>query len=180
MLTALVAAVVVVIAPPHGAKLDGHWNLGHGYKALRYMRVPHPPERGGDRWTFEIVRGGHLVRRWRVVNQAMQVDLRDVTGDGIKDVLVTNYIGGSGGWAGYRLYAGPHLKPLWRLRGVSGDMARVHLLAHGIADWTAIDGSHHTTSIHCCWRRWTHREWRWKNGRLRLVQRTVTTQPPLS
>jgi len=180
MLAALAATTVLAITPPHGAKLDGRWKLGHGYEARRYLRISHPPERGSDRWTFAIVRDGLVVRRWRVVNKAMRVKIGDVTGDGVRDALVVNYIGGSGGCGGYRLYGGPHLRPLWRLRTVCEDTTRVHLLPHGIADWTALDGSHYTTSIHCCWCRWTHREWRWKHGRLRLVRRTVTRHPPRS
>lgn len=180
MLAAVVAAAVIAVAPPHGAKLDGRWALGHGYEALRYMRVPHPPERGGDRWTFEVVRGDSLVRRWRVVNQAMRVTIQDVTGDGVRDALVVDYIGGSGGCGDYRLYAGPRFRPLWRLRTVCEDTTRVHLRPRGIADWTAIDSSHYGSSIHCCWRRWTHREWRWEHGRLRLVRKTVTIHPPPS
>jgi hypothetical protein len=152
--------------------------LGHGYDALRYMRIPHPPERGGDRWMFEVVRDGRLVQRWHFANQAMRVKVRDVTGDGVRDALVVNYIGGSGGCGGYRLYAGPHLRPLWRLQAVCEDTARVRLHRHGIDAWTAIDSSHYTSSIHCCWRRWTHREWRWEHGRLRLARRSVTTHPP--
>ena len=178
MLAALVAAFVVAVAPPHGPRLDGHWMLGHGYEARRYMRIPHPPERGGDRWTFEVVRGGRLVRRWRVVNQTMPVEVRDVTGDGVLDALVLNYIGGSGGCGGYRLYAGPHLRPLWRLRLECEDTTRVRLRRHGIDSWIAIGSSHYTSSIHCCYRRWMHREWRWEHGRLRLVRRTVTTHSP--
>jgi hypothetical protein len=108
----------------------------------------------------------------------MHVKIRDVTGDGVRDALVVNYIGGSAECEGCRLHAGPHLRPLWRLRTVCEDTTRVRLLRHGIADWTAIDGSHHTSSIHCCWRRWTHRVWDWEHGRLRLVRRTVTAHPP--
>ncbi len=178
MLAALVTAVAVAFTPPHGAKLDGRWTLGHGYEARRYLRIPHPPERGSDRWTFEIVRDSGIVRQWRVENQAMRVKIRDVTGGGVRDALVVNYIGGSAGCEGYRLYTGPNLRPLWRLRTVCEDTTRVQLRPHGIADWTAIDGSHYTSSIHCCWRRWTHREWRWEHGRLRLVRRTVTRRPP--
>jgi len=178
MVAAIAATAVLAVTPPHGAKLDGHWTLAHGYTARRYLRIPHPPERGSDRWTFEIVRDRRVVRRWRVENEAMRVKIRDVTGDGVRDALVVNYIGGSAGCEGYRLYAGSHLRPLWRLRTVCEDTTRVRLLPHGIADWTAIDSSHHTSSIHCCWRRWTHREWRWEHGRLRLVRRSVTTHPP--
>jgi len=177
MLAALVA-VVVAVAPPHGSMLDGHWTLGHGYEARRYYRIPHPPERGGDRWTFEIVRDGRLVQRWHVVNQNMLIELKDVTGDGIRDVLVLNYIDGSGGCGGYRFYAGPRLRPLWRLRNECEDTTRVRLRPHGIDSWNAVESSHYTSSIHCCYHRWTHREWRWKEGRLRLARRTITTHPP--
>jgi hypothetical protein len=110
----------------------------------------------------------------------MLVKLRDVTGDGVRDALVENYIGGSGGCEGYRLYGGPRLRILWRLRDVCLDTTRVQLRRHGIDSWTAIGRSHYTGSIHCCWRRWTHREWRWNGSRLRLVRRTVTEHPPRS
>jgi hypothetical protein len=108
----------------------------------------------------------------------MPVRVRDVTGDGVRDVLVADYIGGSGACENYRLYAGARLRPVWNLRTVCEDTTRVVLRPHGIDSWSAIDGSHYSASIHCCWRRWTHREWRWENGRLPLVRRTVTTHPP--
>ena len=69
MLAALAAAAALAVAPPHAAKLDGHWTLGHGYTTRRYLRILHPPERGSDRWTFEIVRDRRVVRRWRVENR---------------------------------------------------------------------------------------------------------------
>lgn len=175
MLAALLA-VVFTVAPPHGAKLDGHWTLGHGYEARRYLHIPHP-ERGSDRWTFEVVRDGRLIRRWHVENQTMRVKVGDVLG-GVRDALVENYIGGSGGCEGYRLYGGARVRILWRLRSVCLDTTRVRLRPRGVDAWIAIERSHYTHSIHCCWRRWRHRRWRWRHGELRLVRTTVTTHPP--
>ena len=73
------------------------------------------------------------------------------------------YIGGSSACETYRLYGGPRLRWLWRLKSVCEDSTRVQLRRHGIDTWTAIDSSHYTSSIHCCWRRWRHSSWRWQS-----------------
>jgi hypothetical protein len=172
-LVALAAALLL----PHGARLDGQWSLGHGYSA----RVYEQHRVGGSTYahrSFEVLRDGRVVRRWRAENESMRVRVRDVTGDGIRDILAIDYIGGSAACETYRLYGGPQLRWVWLLRNVCEDTTRVRLRPRGIDAWTAIDSSHYTSSIHCCWGRWSHVQRRWEHGRLRAVRRTVTTHPP--
>jgi hypothetical protein len=176
---AFVLAAALSLAPPHGGKLEGRWQLGHGYTAVVY-RVPagfHPPTR-----MFEIVRAGHVVRRWRphYGSMGMEVLPADLNRDGIKDVLVYSDIGGSGGNGEYRVYGGPAFHTLWA-DFVSLDTGAVQF-GHGRLDtWHAMYGSKTKAShgsIHCCWARWRHLEWRWRDGKFQVVKRNVTKHPP--
>jgi hypothetical protein len=180
LMLAFLLAAALSLAPPHGGKLEGRWQLGHGYTAVVY-RVPagfHPPTR-----MFEIVRAGHVVRRWRphYGSMGMEVLPVDLNGDGIKDVLVYSDIGGSGGCGSYKLYGGHGLKRLWGLRDVCSDTAGVAVGRTRLDVWHAIYSSKTKASgsgIHCCWRLWRHWEWKWRDGRFQVVERNVTKHRP--
>jgi len=116
MLLPLVA-LVAALSLPHGARLDGQWSLGHGYSARVYEQHRVAGSTDAHR-SFELLRGKSVSRRWREFGQAMPVHVRDVTGDGIQDALVVDFIGGSGACENYRLYGGPRLRIIWRLRNV--------------------------------------------------------------
>jgi hypothetical protein len=169
---AFLLSAVLAFAPAHGPKLEGRWQLGHGYTAVVYQLR--------DRLStnrFEIVRKGRVIRSWHPDGtQGFSVLTADITGDGVKDTLFYSDIGGSGGCGEYRLYGGPGVRKLWGFSGCA-DSAGVALGATGLDTWHAVFGSKtkaSSGSTHCCWRRWVHREWRWKDGRLQVVAREIT------
>ena len=175
---AFLLAAVLSLAPPHGGKLEGRWQLGHGYTAVVY-RVPVPRRFDLSTRVFEIKRDGQIVRRWQPYygSMGMEVLPTDLNGDGIKDVLVYSLTGGSGGWGDYRMYGGPGLHAIWA-DSVSLDTGVVKFGRNRLDLWHAIPSSKTTTSIHCCWRLWRHREWKWRDGGFKAVEQNVTKHPP--
>ena len=145
-------------ALPAHAHVDGRWQLGGGYAAIVFRQ-------GDNLRTFEIRRNGTVVAHIRRIDDAMRVVTRDVTGDGIRDVLVENYVGGSGGCGTWRLYGGPALRELWVQSGCA-DFKRVLLARDGLHAWRGVDSAKTGTSPHCCWHLWRETTWRWSGGRL--------------
>src|SRR5438034_11202936 len=82
------------------------WTLGGGCTARVYVPQLESGSRQAQRMLI-IRKGGKAVRRFVRQDEGLGVQVADVTGDGVKDVLVLDYQGGSGGCGIYRLFGGP-------------------------------------------------------------------------
>jgi hypothetical protein len=74
-----------------------------------------PPSHPG-RWAqASFLNAGAWLSFWlgRPLN-GLGVQVTDITGDGVKDILVLNYWGGSGGCGAYTLFGGSRFKVLWK------------------------------------------------------------------
>ena len=156
------------------------WQLADGYTATVNSGTPYP----GSTWTrrtLVIRKGIRVVSRhgWR--NEGLGIQTADVTDDGLKDVLVINYHGGSGGCGRYILFGGDRFRVLWR-RWECADNGIVRLLGGALVLWNAVFSSQTEATrggIHCCWAVWRRTEWRWRDGRLVRARSTLGDPPRL-
>jgi hypothetical protein len=105
------------------------------------------------------------------------VQVEDVTGDGVKDVLTLDYQDGSAGCGTYRLFGGSRFRELW-VKYFCGDWGAARLVDGALVEWRAVDASKTKASrdyIHCCWAVWTRATLRWRDGTMRI---TSSNGPP--
>jgi hypothetical protein len=176
----LVVAVGAVAA--HGASMERThtWQLGRGFSATIdvSMRMPGGPF---ARRTLVVRRRGRALIRFSRDDAGMGRQFADITGDGVKDVLVLDYGDGSGGCGIYRLYGGARFHELW-VRLACADVAITRLLGGALVAWKAVYSSQTAATrgqIHCCWSIWRRTEWRWRGGRLVRVRSSLGAPPPL-
>jgi hypothetical protein len=172
-------ALVLLLAV---TQLSGRsWDLGRGFRAVASegRRVAGGPI---ARRTLEIRRGGELLQQFRSTDAGLGVQVADVTGDGIRDVLALDYQDGSGGCGIYRLYGGPRFRELW-VRFECADIGVVRLQARALVLWAAVLSSKTRASggsPHCCWRTWRRTQWRWRGGHLQRARSWLGPPPPPS
>jgi len=140
------------VATPHRARVV---RLGHGFTAV-------VAGRGAVR-TLELRRRTRVVRKLVVRGGRFQLQARDITGDGIRELLTRAVRGGS---AVYRLYGGPGFRELW-VRAQPTKTGRTQLASGGLVAWQAVTP-----------RKWRRAVWRWRGGRLRLVGSSLGAPPP--
>jgi hypothetical protein len=108
------------------------------------------------------------------------VQVADVTGDGVKDVLVLDYWDGSGACGEYSFFASTGFSRIWRNQECA-DTGIARLFQGALVTWTAVGSSKTTASgagIHCCWSKWRRTEWRLDRGRLVRTRSSIGRPPP--
>jgi hypothetical protein len=173
----LAIALAVLLAVGHVSGRS--WDLGRGFGAVAFegQRVAGGPI---ARRTLEIRRGRRLLQRFSSTDEGLGIQVADITGDGVRDVLALNYGDGSGACGVYRLYGGPRLRELW-IRFECADSGVVRLQARALVLWAAVLSSKTRASggsPHCCWRIWRRTEWRWQGGHLRRWRTWLGPPPP--
>lgn len=165
-ITAIAAAIVPLTSFASSQEVR-RWTLGGGFTAAAYapQRVPTFP---AAKRTLFIQRRGRLVRRFSRENEGLGVQVAEVTGDRVKDVLVLDYWDGSGACGEYTLLAGPRLEAVWRRRDCA-DVGIARLSRGALVTWRAVASSKTRASgrgIHCCWSIWRRTRWEWRADRL--------------
>lgn len=148
-------------------------SLGHGYTAIVHRGAQ--PQTNGYPQTVELLRGRVVLQHFFGHGEDVYVHATDITGDGVRDVLVENYTDGSGGSGTFRLYAGPRLREGYVHEGC-GDTFSAVLTRAGLLTWRAIPSSKDPKTngyIHCCWLRWLRTTRTWVRGRLTITGRDV-------
>jgi hypothetical protein len=180
-MVAVAVALAVAAAAGSGGQLGARWDLGHGFTAvvLEKERVV-----GGftARRSVEIRRRGRLLQRFSSRDEGLGVQVADLTGDGVRDVLTLDYQGGTGVCGTYRLYGGRRFRELW-VRAECADIGIVKLAGGALVLWNAVLASKtrdSNGSPHCCWRTWRRTVWRWDGGRLRVGQSSLAPPPSAS
>jgi hypothetical protein len=176
----LAVAVALVAAGPSGG-LGMNWDLGSGFTAVASAKN-HIAGEVRVRRTLEIRRHGLLLRRLSSTNEGLGVQVADITGDGVRDVLTFDYQGGTGVCGTYRLYGGLRFRELW-VRAACADSGFVKLANRTLVLSKAVLASKTRASNgspHCCWRTWRRTTWRWDGNRLRLARSWLGPPPPPS
>jgi hypothetical protein len=180
VVTVVFAAVAPVVAVGSSQQVR-HWNLGSGFAASIYTGQLDPVSTIARR-TLVIQKSGRAVRRFSREDEGLGAQVAEVTGDRIRDVLVLDYWGGSGGWGEYRLFGGPRLTMLWRWHD-SADTGIARLWRGRLATWIAVGSSKTAASksgIHCCWSVWRRTVWQWRSGKLVRGRSVLGPPPPAS
>jgi len=123
-----------------------------------------------------------MVRRFSREDEGLGVQVADVTGDGIKDVLVLDYWDGSGACGKYWLFAGPRFGAAWH-RQDCADTGIARLLRGELVTWRAVASSQTAATrggIHCCWSIWRRTRWQWHAGKIVRGRSTLGPPPPAS
>jgi hypothetical protein len=155
------------------------WQLGRGFTATVYASARVPGSSIAER-TLLIQRRGRTWRRFSRQDEGLGVEVGDISGDGVKDVLVLDFQGGSGACGVYRLFGGPWFGELWR-RSDCADTGIVRLAGGALVAWRAVLSSQTSATrgqIHCCWAAWRRTEWRWRAGKLVRVRSSIGRPPP--
>jgi hypothetical protein len=177
-MVAVAVALAVAVAAGSSSELDVRWGLGSGFIAV--ASAEH--HLAGDvrvRRTLEIRRHGVLLRRLGSTGDGLGVQVADITGDGVRDVLAFDYQGGTGVCGTYRLYGGPRFRELW-VRAECADSGFVKLANRTLVLSKAVLASKTSVSNgspHCCWRTWRRTAWRWDGGRLRQARSWLGSPP---
>ncbi|HEY3922665.1 MAG TPA: hypothetical protein VGL76_11215 [Gaiellaceae bacterium] len=176
-MTALLAAALMLLGSPP-VHPQREWRLGGGFTAVAFTRDEFAGGFVATR-TLEIRRSGKALVRFSSRDEGLGVQAADVTGDGVRDLLVLNYQDGSAACGGYRLYGGPDFHELW-VRHECADTGVVRILHGDLIAWTAVLSSKTAASgtyPHCCWRSWRQTTWQWQDGRLRATSNKPAHQP---
>jgi hypothetical protein len=178
-LTTAIVAAILPLTSSASTKQTRRWSLGGGFTATVYA-----PERGpyfpAVKRTLLIQRGGHVVRRFSRENEGLGVQVAEVTGDQVKDVLVLDYWDGSAACGEYTLFAGPRLEAVWHRRDCA-DWGITRLSHGALITWRAVWSSQTKATrggIHCCWSIWRRTRWQWRAGRLVRGRSTLGPPPP--
>jgi hypothetical protein len=177
VVTLVVVAVVPVVAVGSSQQARS-WKLGKGFAASIYAGQLYPGSTIARR-TLVILRRGRPVRRFSWEDEGLGAQVAEVTGDEIKDILVLDYWGGSGGCGEYRLLGGPALATVWR-RSDCADTGIARLWRGRLTTWVAVGSSKTAASkggIHCCWSVWRRTVWHWHSGKF-VRGRSVLVPPP--
>lgn len=172
---------VVLLLGSHIGQPQRHWQLGGGFSAVAFTGRRFPGGEVAIR-TLEILHDRTVVARFRSRDEGLGVQAADITGDGIRSLLVLNYQDGSGGCGTYRLYGGPSVHEAW-VRRECADTGIVRILHGNLVAWTAVPSSKTPASgnyQHCCWRHWRQTSWQWQNGRLEATSTKPAPAPPES
>jgi hypothetical protein len=173
----LLAFAAVVLLPARSSARLPSWNLGHGYSAAVSVRGA---EDAGMRRVLAVSHGGAVVRRFSRADEGLGVQVADVSGDGVKDVLVLDYWDGSGACGEYSFFASPSFARVWHMQQCA-DIAITRLVGSALVTWTVVGSSKTKASgtyIHCCWTKWRRTEWRVRHGRLVRARFVVGPPPP--
>jgi hypothetical protein len=176
------AAIVIAALAPTIASGSSQgvrsWTLGGGFVARVYVPQLEPTSPQARR-TLIIRKGDSTIRRFSRQGEGLGVQVADITGDGVKDVLVLDYRGGSAGCGIYRLFAGPGFDERW-VRRACLDWGIARLAGRALVAWSALFSSQTAATkgdIHCCWRKWRRTEWRWRSDKLVKARSTVGPPP---
>jgi hypothetical protein len=135
VVTAIVAAIAPLTSSASSQEIR-RWALGGGFTAAVYapQRAPNFP---AVKRTLLIQKRGQLVGRFSRENEGLGVQVAEMTGDGVKDVLVLDYWGGSGACGRYTLFAGPRLEAVWRQQDCA-DWGISRLTRGALVTWRAV------------------------------------------
>jgi hypothetical protein len=178
--TVVFAAVLPVVAVGSAQQIRT-WKLGSGFAASIYAAQLDPGSTIARR-TLVIQRRGVIVQRFSREDEGLGAQVAEVTGDQIRDVLVLDYWGGSGGCGEYRLFAGPRLAKVWS-RSDCADVGIARIWRGRLVIWVAVASSQTTASkggIHCCWSVWRRTVWQWRSGELVRGRSVLGPPPPAS
>jgi hypothetical protein len=177
----VVAAGTFVSASAATCEKATAWPLGRGFTATMYVGTPYPGSTIAWR-TLVIRERGRILRRFSHQNNGLGIQFTDITGDGVNEILVLDYWGGSGGCGAYTLFGGSRFSALWRRGTWCADDQIARFVGSALVTWSAVLSSQTPAtrgSIHCCYATWRRTEWRWRAGRLTRAGSTLGPPPQL-
>lgn len=176
---AALSLVVPLALTASVAPRDRSWDLGKGFTAT-VLKPPREPGNPSARRSLVVKSGTHVVRRFVRRNEGLGVQVADISGDGVKDILVLDYWDGSGACGEYRLFVGPRFRSVWRKQDCA-DTGIARFLSGFLVTWTVVGSSKTQASrgdIHCCWSRWRRTAWTFRSGHVVRVRSSVGPPPP--
>ena len=142
---------------PRGARVIDVNPLSDDQRVLRWQIGGHPEDPDSGLYGVTIVEGNTRLYSHRASPHDSRVNIEtgDFSGDGRKDVLVFDDLGGSGGCGTYRaIVTGPgSARPVLR-RHICEDLGSIHLRGRGLLTAVGLKKDPKTRlSIHCCYLR---------------------------
>jgi hypothetical protein len=166
---------------PRGARVLGKRTLSDDQRVIRWQLGDHAKDPVSGLYGVTVVEGRIRLYSHRASrhDRGLSVETGDFSGDGRKDVLTFEDLGGSGGCGTYRaIVTGPGTARQVRIRDLCEDLGSIHIRHGGLLTAIGLQKDPTTPlSPHCCYLRVRRTLERWNGARWARISTTTRPAP---